>query len=108
MKRDKRERSDCSENDVQVVGLYLKGVPVKEIAETLNISYSAIYSALRRCGVEPNRKKRHRNVKRLTPEELEEIVKLYRSGESIYMIARRLGRAPSTIYYALKRLGLRA
>ncbi len=108
MKRRKRGRDECSETDSQIVGLYLKGVPVKEIAETLNISYSVIYSALRRCGVEPNRKRRRRSVKRLSPEELEEIMKLYNSGESIYMIARRLGRAPSTIYYALKRLGLRA
>ncbi len=95
----------CDARYRTIVELYKKGLPVREIAAKTGASLSTIYQALRKCGEEPSRRKvTYRG--RLTEEELMEIKKLYTSGESIYGIARRLGRPPSTIYYALKRMGL--
>ena len=96
---------ECSERHKLIVDLYKQGLPVRIIAEKTGASYSTIYQALRRCGEEPSRRPvRYRG--RLSDEEIEEIKRLWREGYSVYKIARRLGRPPSTIYYALKRMGL--
>jgi transposase len=90
--------------------LYNRGVPVKEIAKRCGNSMSTVYKALERLEAEGKvrrRKGRYRRHKRLTSEEIEEIRQLYESGRTIYEIAKMLDRPVSTIYYALKRLGLK-
>jgi excisionase family DNA binding protein len=89
----------------KVVQMYLEGRSVKEIAEELGISMSTIYRLLAKKGVELRRRK-YRARGRLTPEELEKIRKMYVEGKTIYAIAKELDRPTSTIYYALKRMGL--
>ncbi len=97
--------AECSERHKLIVDLYKRGLPVRIIAEKTGASLSTIYQALRRCGEEPSRKPvRYRG--RLTEEELEAIRRMKAKGYSVYRIARELGRPPSTIYYALKRMGL--
>ncbi len=100
--------SGTSPEDViasKVVTMYIEGRSVKEIAEELGISMSTIYRLLNKRGVKL-RRRRYRSKGRLSEEELEEIKRMYLEGKTIYTIAKSLGRPPSTIYYALKRLGL--
>jgi len=90
--------------------LYNQGIPVKEIAKHCGNSMSTVYKALDRLeamGRIRRRKGRYRRHRRLSDEELEQIRRLYLSGASVYEIAKRLDRPESTIYYALKRLGLK-
>jgi len=49
----------------------------------------------------------HHNYRKLSPDELAKIREWYIAGKSIYAIAKALNRSPSTIYYALKRMGLK-
>lgn len=90
--------------------LYSQGLPVKEIAKQCGNSMSTVYKTLDRLeamGGIRRRKGRYRRHRRLSDEELEQIRRLYLSGASVYEIARRMDRPESTIYYALKRLGLK-
>ena len=90
--------------------LYNKGVPVREIARRCSNSMSTVYKALERLeemGRVKRRKGRYKRHRRLTEEEIEEIKKLYMSGKTIYEIAKIMDRPESTIYYVLKRLGLK-
>jgi len=48
-----------------------------------------------------------KNYNKLSPSEVAKIRELYIAGKSIYAIAKALNRHPSTIYYTLKRLGLK-
>jgi predicted transcriptional regulator len=99
--------TDCLEI---VEKLYKDGVPVKEIAKHCGNSMSTVYKALERLeamGRVKRRKGRYKGHRRLTEEELKTIEDMYRAGASVYEIAKRLGRPESTIYYALKKLGLK-
>jgi predicted transcriptional regulator len=90
--------------------LYKNGVPVKEIAKQCGNSMSTVYKALEKLeamGRIKRRKGRYKGHRRLTDEELQTIAEMYKSGASVYEIAKRLGRPESTIYYALKKLGLK-
>jgi transposase len=90
--------------------MYNEGRPVKEIAKMCGNSMSTVYKALDRLeaqGRVKRRKGHYKRHRRLTQEEIEFIKKLYLEGASIYEIAKRLERPESTIYYALKRLGLK-
>jgi len=49
----------------------------------------------------------HHNYRRLSTYELAKIRELYVAGKSVYAIAKALNRHVSTIYYALKRMGLK-
>ena len=64
---------------------------------------SAIMAFYRACGVPLP----HRNYRTLTPEERENIVNMYLQGLSVSQIAKHLNRHASSIYYFLKRLGLK-
>jgi len=91
----------------KVVSMYEKGVPLQRIQEIFGLaSCSCIYVILAYFGVKPRRKK-HTKRGLLSEKEIKEIKNRYESGESIYSIAKKLGRPPSTIYYVLKRLGLK-
>jgi len=48
-----------------------------------------------------------RSYRELTEYEKHVIVEMYRSGFSIYAIAKKLNRPPSTVYYFLRRVGLK-
>lgn len=87
--------------------LYRRGVPVREIAARCG-GCSVVYRALRelasRGELEPRRGLG--TGARLSPEEVEEIMRLRRSGYSIRQIARRLRRAVGTVHRVLRRHGL--
>ncbi|AEM39250.1 hypothetical protein Pyrfu_1392 [Pyrolobus fumarii 1A] len=96
----------ASKIDEEIVRMYTEGVPVRMIVEKLGVGYYRIYSVLRRYGVGPARRGSYKHRGRLTEMELKEIRELWMRGETIYSIAKRLGRPASTVYYALKRMGL--
>jgi len=110
MRRKRRKGRFNIEECLDVIEkLYRDGVPVKEIAERCGYSMGTVYRALERLEAmgRIKRRKGRRKTRRLTEEELKIIKKLYELGASVYEIAKRLGRHPSTIHYALKRLGLK-
>jgi DNA-binding CsgD family transcriptional regulator len=93
------------ENAAKLVAMYRNGVPIDAIMRHFNLSSPhCVYVVLRLYGVSPRRKYNARG--RLSREELERIRQMYLEGRSIYSIAKELGRPPSTIYYALKRMNM--
>ena len=82
--------------------MYRRGVNVSEIAEKLELSMSSIYRIIRSRGLSMRRGS-YKSRGRISREELEKIVEMRRKGKSIYEIAKRLDRPPSTIFYVLKR-----
>ena len=91
----------------KLVAMYRSGVPIQQIMRHFNLqSPHCVYVILRWYGVEPQRRGRYKARGRLGPEELERIRRMYLEGRSIYAIAKELGRPPSTIHCALKRMGL--
>ncbi len=90
--------------------LYPKGVAVKDIAKQCGNSMSLVYRAIEKLEKEgkiTRRKGKGTRRRLVTEKEIKEIKNRYESGESIYSIAKKLSRPPSTIYYVLKRLGLK-
>ncbi len=90
--------------------LYPEGVAVKDIAKQCGNSMSLVYRAiekLEREGKITRRKSKGTRRRLVSEKEIREIRSRYESGESIYSIAKKLSRPPSTVYYVLKRLGLK-
>ena len=89
--------------------MYKEGTPVKEIVKRCGNSYSTVYKALRILEQEGRitlRKGHYKSAIRVTEEELKKMIELYRSGYSIYRIAKILRRPIATVYQALKRAGV--
>ena len=97
---------DCKQ---LVEKLYMEGVPVREIARQCGNSMFTVYRVLHTLEKEKRIKLRrghYKQHKRLSDEEKERIVKMYLAGETVYKIAKKLGRHPSTVYSFLKRSGV--
>ncbi len=90
-----------------VLKMYREGRTIKEIREATGLSCSQIYSILKRHNT-ILRRGSYNSKGRVTEEEVAEICRLYAMGWSIYAIAKKLGRPPSTIHYVLKRQGFKA
>lgn len=89
--------------------MYKEGAPVKEIVKKCGNSHSTVYKALYMLEKEGKirlRKGHYRSSVRVSEEELEQMIELYRNGYSIYRIAKMLDRPFSTVYQALKRTGV--
>ncbi len=89
--------------------LYNEGKPIKEIVKHCHNSMSVVYKAINRLEKQGKIKRRRKNYNHrgyLTQEELKKIEKMYREGMSLYAISKKMGRPVSTIYYAVKKLGL--
>ena len=106
-RKRKRSRSLTPEEEERLVHEYEAGTPVHELLEKYGLSTSKFYEILRRHGVKLRLKRRPSTRRRLTEEELEEIRRMWERGMSIYAIAKALNRAVSTVYAALKKLGLK-
>ncbi|WP_440059661.1 helix-turn-helix domain-containing protein [Thermogladius sp. 4427co] len=92
------------ENKIErAIELYRQGVPIKKIVEEIHISTKTLYKALKERG----EKLRKSPPRRLTPEEIEKIKKLYLEKYSIYRIAKELGLRPSRVYNVLKKLSIK-
>jgi len=92
--------------------MYLARVygPVKAsvmLYDTADAQILAILIYRRKQYPEVSQMIRRRNYKELTSYEKYVIVEMYRRGFSIYAIAKRLNRPPSTVYYFLRRVGLK-
>jgi IS30 family transposase len=81
-----------------------KGESLQQIAQLFDRHHSAVQGILARSGgIRPPPRRRSRLA--LTLAEREEISRAVVAGQSIYSIARSLGRAPSTLYREIKRNG---
>ena len=106
-RKRRRSRSLTPEEEQRLVEEYERGAPVQELLEKYGISTTKLYEILRRHGVKLRSKRRPSTRRRLTEEELEEIRRMWEEGMSIYAIAKALNRPVSTVYAALKKLGIR-
>ncbi len=106
-RKRRRSRRLTPEEEEKLVEEYKSGVPVQELLEKYGISTTKLYEILRRHGVDLRSKRRSTTRRRLSHEELEEIRRLWEQGKSIYAIAKELNRPVSTVYAALKRLGIK-
>lgn len=102
--------NDLGEEKVkEIIDEYIKGTPVKEIVKKHNIYLALFYEILRKHNIPLRRKEkqkmpRHKKKKRAIQKK---IIKMYKKGMSIYKISKTLGLPTSTIYYILKRHGLK-
>ena len=110
-----------SDEKGKVKMLYEVGKSFREIAMEVGMSYTKIKDILAKSGAERKReletlkikssvKRKRTRVKkktRLTEEEIEKIVKMYKEGKSIYRIAKELKRSEYAVYSHLKRLGFK-
>lgn len=88
------------EVEEEVVREYHSGMKIAEIAAKHDISPMTIYTILYRHGVRPYRKG-DGEKKRLTEDEIREMIRLRAEGLSIPEIAKRLRRSVSTVYMVL-------
>ncbi len=89
--------------------LYNEGKPIKEIVKYCHNSMSVVYKAINRLEKQGRIKRRRKNYNHrgyLTDDELKKIKDMYKKGLSLYAISKKLGRPVSTVYYAVKKLGL--
>ncbi len=107
MRKRRRSRSLTPEEEEQLIHEYKEGVPVQDLLEKYGVSTTKLYEILRKHGVKLRARKRSHRRRRLSDEEVKTIIELYRSGVSVYEIAKRLGRPVSTVYAVLKREGLK-
>lgn len=82
----------------QVIGLYQSGTRIVDITNQTGVSAGSIYTALRRCGIEPNR-----NGQPLTYNS--EAVDLYLQGIPFAEIEQTTGLKPTTILGHVRRAG---
>jgi len=76
-----------------------KGWNAAEISRFLNLPYKSVHAYIRsRNLLPPNRK-----CKRVSEEEVREILELYNRGVPKLRIAKQLGRPVSTVYYVIRR-----
>lgn len=83
-----------------IVAAYEAGATSRQLAAEYDIARSSLITLLRRRGVSV----RHR---RLTAEEMTEMIRLYESGLSQVAIADMFGRHTSVVWHVLERAGLK-
>ena len=94
--------SKTDEISRRVREMYERGVKVSEIARILGLSMSTIYRILHSEKVKL-RRRAYRTRGRVSEEERDLILKLYREGKTIYEIAKIVKRPVSTVHYVVKR-----
>ena len=94
-----------SETEIRALwARWQRGESLRTIAEVLRVHTSTIWWAVqRRGGLVPPRRQRAARV--LQTHEREELSRGVAQGESLRSVARRLGRAPSTISREIRRHG---
>ncbi|GAB3701494.1 hypothetical protein GCM10027592_29680 [Spirosoma flavus] len=85
----------------QMRALYDKGIKVYEIAQTLNLSDATVGNYLQKY--HPN----YKGIFALSPDEIQQAIKDYESGESSELIAKNLRVSASSICKTLKRHGVK-
>lgn len=84
----------------RIVAEYEEGSSAAEIGELMSLSKRSIIKILREAGVAIR-------LPRMSEAEIQEATRLYASGLSLVDAGKRLNRDHSTIYKALKRMGVR-
>ncbi|MFL6137370.1 MAG: helix-turn-helix domain-containing protein [Frankiaceae bacterium] len=84
----------------QLVADYMAGAPSAELMRTYQLGKGTVLGLLREAGVTL----RHQG---LSEEDLAEAKALYAAGLSVVKVANKLGQATGTVYWALKRAGVK-
>lgn len=99
-------KRSTEEDKERILDLYTAGVPITEIAVQVGLNKKTIFYWLRKFGVKPDVKDTVNARKRLTPEQIEEIIKLYKEGMAVADIRDTTGATIDTIYRHTRKLGL--
>lgn len=83
----------------KVIELAKQGKSARAISKELKISESTVLRILQKHNL-------GRRVKKLEDSEIKMIEDMYKHGESIYKIAKKLGKSTNLIVYHLKKMGL--
>ncbi|AHC50936.1 CRISPR-associated protein [Sulfolobus acidocaldarius SUSAZ] len=86
-------------NEQEVVELAKQGHSARYISKMLKISESSALRILKKHNV-------GRKIKKLSDDDINKIKEMYLKGESIYRIAKTLGKSTNLVVYHLKRLGV--
>jgi len=95
-------RSPLEEIARKVKERYERGEKVSDIARDLGLSMSTIYRILHSQGVKL-RRKTYTTRGRVSEEEKNRILELFKQGKSVYEIAKIVKRPVSTVHYVIKR-----
>jgi len=90
-------------SDAEIADLYASGIDSDTISYRANCSGTTVIAIARAAGVEIRKKGGKRHSLSLSDEA---IARKYKGGETGPQIAREIGCTPSSIYYALRRLGV--
>ncbi|MDT7872295.1 MAG: CRISPR DNA repeat-binding protein Cbp1 [Sulfolobaceae archaeon] len=83
----------------KVIELAKQGKSARAISKELKISESTVLRILQKHNL-------GRRVRKLKDSEIKMIEDMYKRGESIYKIAKKLGKSTNLIVYHLKKMGL--
>ena len=78
---------------------YHSGLKMKELAAKYRINKYTVTKVIQRAGIRPR-------YPALLPEDIKQAAKLYKSGQSLAVVAKHFGVDPSTIRLALLRTGV--
>lgn len=100
---------DAARNQ-EILGLYLTGIPLGEIAKAHNISHERVRQILITSGKYQRRYRHGPKAKRsndlpLTPEQRNEIGRRYSRGQNVKAIAKEFGVAEGSIWWIAEHAG---
>lgn len=95
-----RKRVLSTEEIQEVIKLYESGMSINHLYEKHGYTWSVVKKVLREHGI-PLRQ--HERAKEVTQEEIENIIKLHKEGETPHVIAKKFNRADITIHRILKK-----
>ena len=86
-------------DEAKIIELAKQGKSARAISRELHVSESTVLRIMQKNNL-------GRRVKKLREEDIKLIEEMYRRGESIYRIAKQLGKSTNLVVYHLKKMGL--
>lgn len=91
----------------KMVQMYKEGMPVTKIAEKLGVVASTVHRNLNKLGVkETDLTKRKASAHRLSEEQRQQVVEMYKRGDKLEDIMKAVGCSRPTIYIHVENAGL--
>lgn len=89
------------QDDITITRMFADGCSVQDIADALGRSYGAVVERRKRIGVPP-----HKRGKKLTQDEVNQIIELALDGNTATHIAKQIGRSWGAVYKHMENYGL--
>ncbi|BCU70758.1 CRISPR-associated protein [Stygiolobus caldivivus] len=86
-------------DESKIIEFAKQGKSARAISKELHVSESTVLRILQRHNL-------GRRVRKLNSDEIKMIEEMYKRGESIYKIAKQLGKSTNLVVYHLKKMGL--